>query len=251
MNDEMKETYRQQIYENYLTTTFDARNDVSSDGTAHSAKVFVREMGKYLPNEKDAAILEIGCGLGGFLTACRNLGYTAVTGLDISPEQVAFCKQLGFEDVFCADGVNFLRETSEQYSLIVMSDVLEHIPKEQVLLTLGMVFQHLLPGGKIILRVPNLSNPFNIRTRYVDFTHEVGFTKESLAQVLRVSGFRVVTVHGAFVSDPRWLVRLVFERMLWWLYIQFYRRTMHLSSEVVPGKNLIAVGKKLGEGIND
>jgi 2-polyprenyl-3-methyl-5-hydroxy-6-metoxy-1,4-benzoquinol methylase len=244
--DKTPGSYRDQIYESYLTTTFEARNVVSREGVNEAARVYVREMGPFLPGDKAASILEIGCGLGGFLTAVYNLGYSNITGLDISPEQVAFCHKLGFEDVFCADGVTFLSETTAQYDLVVMSDVLEHIPKEQVLKTLSLIFQHLKSGGKVILRVPNLSNPLNIRTRYVDFSHEVGFTRESLEQILRVSGFAVDSVHGAYVEDPRWFIRLIFDRILRRLFIEFYHRTMHLSSDVIPGKNLIAVGQKPG-----
>jgi len=44
--------------------------------------------------------------------------------------------------------------------------------------------------GRLIVKVVNSANPITgAASRYVDFTHTVGFTEESLAQVLRMAGF--------------------------------------------------------------
>jgi SAM-dependent methyltransferase len=234
-------SYQAEIYDRYVSTTFAHRNDLSREGVARSAENFFREFGAYLPAGKAEPILEIGCGHGGFLLCCRQQGYADVSGVDISPEQVDFCHKLGFGEVVCSDALSYLRGSDRQFGLIVMSDVLEHLPKDQVLAVLKAINDHLRPGGRVVLRVPNMSNPFNLRTRYVDFSHESGFSRESLEQVLRVSGLEVERVYGAFTPHPRFLVRLVFERLLWRAFLLFYRHTMHLSHEVVRGKNLIGV----------
>jgi hypothetical protein len=39
-----------------------------------------------------------------------------------------------------------------------------------------------------------MRNPFNLATRHIDFTHEVGFTENSLHQVLTVAGFSNVKI---------------------------------------------------------
>lgn len=233
--------YRESIFETYRTHTYQHRTNLELEGVEKSARVHERFLRDHLPADRATPILEIGSGNGGFLLCCRQLGYENVRGSDISAEQVAYCHDLGFEDVVVADGLELLRGSRERYGCIVLSDVLEHVPKTQVLEMLGEIHGHLEPGGKVILRVPNMSNPLNIRTRYVDFTHEVGFSKESLQQVLRVSGFEVETIFGTFTRDPRWPVRLLFDVLLYRLFVQIYRRTLHLADEVIPGKNLIAI----------
>jgi hypothetical protein len=40
-------------------------------------------------------------------------------------------------------------------------------------------------GGIVVIDVPNMDWLFAFHERYMDFTHEVGFTKESLLQVMR------------------------------------------------------------------
>lgn len=236
--------YRRAIFDSYTTHTYRHRTDLSTAGVEKNAAQHRRIAGEFLPEETDAPILDLGCGNGGFLLACRQSGYSDLTGVDISQEQVDFCHRLGFDSVEQGDALEYLSSSTRRYALIAMNDVLEHVPKERVLATLDSLHDHLIPGGRALVRVPNLSNPWNLRTRYVDFTHEVGFSKESLAQVLRVAGLEVESIRGVFSEDPRWPMRWIFDRLLWWLVVQIYRRTLHLTEEVVRGKNLLAVARR-------
>lgn len=233
-----------EILDRYLTTTYASSNDLSAEGIERAARAYAREFGPLLPADRKAALLEVGCGVGGFLVCCRNLGYDDVDAFDISPEQVAFCHELGFGNVEQAEALDYLGRQDRHYAAVVLSDVLEHLPKSRVVATLQAILDRLEVGGRVILRVPNMSNPLNVRTRYVDFTHESGFTAESLAQVLRAAGFEVSEVYGAFVPHRSWLARLVFDHLLWRAFLLFQRHTMHLKRAVVRGKNLIAVGIK-------
>lgn len=232
------------LYENYFSTSYLPRNDVSEAGMKSATATYRRQFAEYLPTNRRAPILEIGCGVGGFLNCCRELGYSDVHGIDISADQVEFCRSSGFPNVEHADALTYLRSENHQYHVVVMSDVLEHIERGEVLPTLSAVLESLEPGGRLILRVPNLSNPWNLRTRYVDFTHEVGFTTESIAQVLRMSGFEVTVVRGLFTPHRRWLARLIFDRLLWSALRLVHRHTLHLKNEPARGKNLLAVGVK-------
>ncbi|MBX3057492.1 MAG: class I SAM-dependent methyltransferase [Anaerolineae bacterium] len=239
-----KKEYHSPIYDTYLTHSYAPLNDLTEEGIQKASATYIREFAPYFPTDKKAVILEIGCGKGGFLSACQSLGYSHTHGLDISPEQVAFCQQMGIENVVCADGLTYLKETAYQFDLVVMSDVLEHLPKEDVLPTLQAIHMKLKSGGRVLIKVPNMSNPFNIRSRYVDFTHETSFTTESLAQILRVTGFQVEVVRGLYTLHRRWLARFFFDRLLWTAFLLFYRHTMHLTRGVERGKSLLAVGVK-------
>ena len=42
--------------------------------------------------------------------------------------------------------------------------------------------------------MPNAESPFGSRLRYADFTHELAFTRISITQVLRVTGFDNIRV---------------------------------------------------------
>lgn len=242
MSTAAERTAQEELLDRYLTTTYASRNDLSAEGLQRAARNYAREFGPLLPDSRAAAILEVGCGVGGFLLCCRELGYTDVDGIDLSGEQVTFCHDHGFERVEQAEALDFLSRPGRRYAAVVLSDVLEHLPRHRVVATLEAINGRLEAGGKVILRVPNMSNPLNLRTRYVDFTHESGFTKESLAQLLRAAGFGIETVYGAFTPHRSWLARLVFDGLLWRAFLLFQRHTMHLKREVERGKNLIAVG---------
>lgn len=231
-------------FEHYLSTTFRQRNDLSEAGLEKATRSCEKEFGRYLPEDREAGILEVGCGVGAFLELCRRGGHQRVRGVDISPEQVEFCRRRGFAQVECVDALSSLRNDERRYALILMSDVLEHLPRAQVLPVLLAARERLTSRGQLVLRVPNLSNPLNLRTRYVDFTHQVGFSQESLGQVLRMAGLEVERIEGSFHDHRRWLARVLFDRLLWWAFRLFYRHTMQLKDEPVRGKNLIAVARR-------
>ena len=237
----MKTRYSRRIYDTYHADTYADRNDLSDEGLARAAAAYKRTFGEFLPADREARILEIGCGVGAFLDCLANMGFRHCRGIDISPDQVDFCHSRGHSDVVCSDGLSFLEAAPESFDAIVMSDVLEHLDKDTALATLDAVARRLAPGGRLLLRVPNLSNPLNVRTRYVDFTHELGFSQESLAQVLRLTGFEILTIHGEFVEHRRLLLRWIFDRLAWWAFKTIYRRTLHLKADIERGKNLVAV----------
>jgi hypothetical protein len=49
--------------------------------------------------------------------------------------------------------------------------------------------QALQPGGKLIITTGNMACFTGLFSRYMDFTHETGFTETSLKQVLMLAGF--------------------------------------------------------------
>lgn len=145
----------------------------------------------YLPLLRDlpeGLILDIGCGLGDFLTFCRTELGREACGLDLVAENVAYCGELGLQ-VEQADATEYLQRELE-YAAVVMNDVLEHIEKPQVVPLLGLIRSRLAPGGRVLIKVPNMSNLVTgLRGRFMDFTHATGYTEEALRQVLETAGF--------------------------------------------------------------
>ena len=62
---------------------------------------------------------------------------------------------------------------------------MEHIEKNRILEFLELVNNSLIEGGIALIEVPNMDWIWASHERYMDFTHEVGFTKESLRQIMR------------------------------------------------------------------
>lgn len=148
-----------------------------------------------LPKNKESKILEIGFGNGLFLNFLIKQGYSNFLGIEIGKEQFEYVKSNITENIELIKDTNiFLEKNKETFDVIVFSDVLEHIAKENIIFFLKNVKKSLRNEGTVICKVPNIANPFTIRSRYRDFTHTVGFTKESLEQVFSTVRFRDIKV---------------------------------------------------------
>ena len=108
-----------------------------------------------------------------------------------------FCKGNITKYVAAADAFDFLKE-NRSFHLIVANDVIEHITKERILEFLHLVFKSLEMGGIVFVKTDNMSNPFGLRGRYMDVSHEIGFTEHSLFEVLNATGFQNIHLIGAY-----------------------------------------------------
>jgi 2-polyprenyl-3-methyl-5-hydroxy-6-metoxy-1,4-benzoquinol methylase len=148
--------------------------------------------------------------------------------------------------VAVAEGKAFLHNKQQFYDLIATHDVLEHIPKKEVISFLTSIHRALKENGLLFLRVPNMSNPFDLDSRYNDFTHEVGFTAKSLTQVLYLGGFRDIQILPARVipvKNFRNALRKLFVKGLHsFLKFCFYIQDFHVPENL--DMNLSAVVRK-------
>ena len=141
----------------------------------------------YAKHLKKGKILEIGCNRGYILKWLHGEGLNDIEGIDLSPADVELAKEYtGLENIFCADAFEYLKEKENAYDCIISKDVLEHIDKNKLDEFLILVRGALKPDGKLILQVPNMDWIMAQHERYMDLTHEVGFTRESLGELLRL-----------------------------------------------------------------
>jgi cyclopropane fatty-acyl-phospholipid synthase-like methyltransferase len=155
----------------------------------------------------------------------KNWGYRNYEGIDISVSTVNYCKSIGLRCTLVEDTASWLGERSENFELITLLDVLEHIRKEDTIYFLKFLRKSLINGGKLIIQVPNLQSPDGQLHRYNDFTHEVGFTEHSMRQVLLVAGFDKFQFYG-FESITSKSVRACIRtrlRNIFWQYIKITR----------------------------
>lgn len=154
--------------------------------------------GREMPKDKGAKILEVGCGFGWFVYYMDRKKYRNIFGIDTDASKINLIKRFGINKVEKADVFDFLRN-KRNYDLIILTCVLEHIPKKKVFEILSLVNKSLKKGGKIVITVPNMESPLNLRMRYLDFTHESGFTVNALLHALYYSGFGRLRVRDQFI----------------------------------------------------
>ena len=206
--------------------------------------------GRLLPQDREARIVEVGCGFGPFLHFLRGEGYQNVEGFDVSPQQVEAAGRLGIAGVTRGELSSYLASRGGLYDCVVAIDVVDHIPKDEVLDALRLVHESLKPGGRFLMQAVNGAAPFPGRLRYGDFTHEFAFTPNSVRQVLRAAGFKEIEVRGAppYVHGiPSLLRRLIgcFAGVVMWAYM--VAETGMLRGHIFS-QNLIVAAEKRGAG---
>jgi 2-polyprenyl-3-methyl-5-hydroxy-6-metoxy-1,4-benzoquinol methylase len=181
----------QKLYDRYTTTSHMAGVDEKflSDW---SGVYFRAHFAALLPLNRDAKILEVGCGYGRYLKELLDMGYTNAYGIDISEEQIQYARrELGLSIAEKADAVDWLRNKNDQFDCILVLDVLEHLQTDY-LLTLGeSIYSSLKPGGRVLVQVPNGVLPLNDH-RYGDLTHMRAFTTKSMRQFFLLSGLKPI-----------------------------------------------------------
>lgn len=178
------------LYANYVTTHY-ARAHSSDFGRV--ARGYGAVYYDALPDEKDAPILDLGCGMGEFLAFLESRGYTAAEGAELSPESAEAARSRVASTVHLVeDPLAFLAERPGRYRMITMNYVIEHLPKASVVPTLQAVRAALAPGGTLFVTTDNPAPLGGLLSRYNDFTHEWIFTELSLQQVLDLAGFEGV-----------------------------------------------------------
>ncbi len=197
---------------------------------------YEREIGKYIGELKDKSILELGCGIGGLLKFLQIKGAVNIIGVDSAPDQIEFCKKYVSNKVIQSDVIEYLKGQQNQFDYIFAFDLIEHIKKEQMQEFCSLIYRNLKDGGKIIIRTPNMGCLFAFHSRYIDYTHEIGFTEESINQVLKEAGFKKITVDNSYIGKKRLLSVRIFQRMLEKLY------NIRLSRIVT--KNIIVLAEK-------
>jgi protein O-GlcNAc transferase len=109
----------------------------------------VREVARIKPSGK---WLDIGFGNGNLMFTADEFGYQTI-GTDLRPSVVESMKAQGF-DARCSD----IAEVSDRVDVISMCDVLEHVPFPKK--TLARAQKLLLPGGVLVLSMPNIDSWF-------------------------------------------------------------------------------------------
>lgn len=190
------QTHYRDIFYNKYASTRSLLKTGSADLSANLAarKPFLLSIiKKFFPKNRDAKIIDVGCGYGALLYFSKQAGYQNWVGYDASEEQVSVANQMGLEQVYlktAMDALNLLADHS--IDLVISFDIVEHMTKLEVIAFSREVFRVLKPRGKWIIHTLNAESPFFGRIRYGDFTHENGFTKESIKQLLNVVGYQQV-----------------------------------------------------------
>lgn len=216
-----------------------------------------RMLGPHLPAEPLAPILDVGCGRGYALQDLAGLGYTNLQGIDSDAGQAAYGRQQGLAVTHVVQTESFLAGKPGAYAVILLMDVLEHVPRAAQPGFLRAIAHSLRPGGRLICTVPNAGSAIGSYWLHNDYTHQWSFTADSLSGLLEQCGFGGVRCTGIeFFLRPRFLVWLPTPRAIaWWLrcLVRCRQRACYVAElgwsrgrDVVLTPNLLAVADRAG-----
>lgn len=184
-------SYRSRIFKEYASYFQDANLVFDPVKASRWGKAYDFYLRGWLPENKNAAIIDLACGGGNLLYFFEQRGYSKACGVDISPEQVQLARQI-VPEVFQGNVIDFLGSHVNSFDLITGLDIIEHFQKDEVLLFLDLCYQSLRSGGRLVLQTPNAETPWGATHRYNDLTHEVCFNPHSLLRLMHMCGFEQV-----------------------------------------------------------
>ncbi|MFH1162132.1 MAG: class I SAM-dependent methyltransferase [Candidatus Jorgensenbacteria bacterium] len=201
--------------------------------------------GRFLPKDRSARILDLGCGRGGMVHWLQSLGYASAEGIDISRESIQNGIDLGIRNIHHGDAVSFLKDKRECYDAILLVDVLGFLIKDEIPEILKAVAASLRTGGVVIARVSNAESPMTSKLRYEHSREETRFTEMNLKETLERSGFKNV---GAYPVRPVIHGVVSFIRYCLWRVVEgglkCYRLIEAGSPSGVFTQNMIVVGRR-------
>jgi len=180
--------YRTRLYTNYGKVFQSAPERFDKQAAARWGRAYEYYLRGWLPESKDARIADLACGYGRLLYFFWERGYRHITGVDISPDQVARAREV-IPDVHQMHVLDFLEAHRGEFDLLTALDLIEHLTKVEVLRFLNGCFAALKPGGRLVLQTPNADSPFGMGMALNDITHEVAFNPNALGRLLAQAGF--------------------------------------------------------------
>lgn len=234
--------FKEAIYTNYIR--YHNSHITESASLAKFKRQFSANnfyFGNFLPRDKNAIILEIGCGDGNIMYWLKENGYPNARGIDLSQEQVDAGKLLGIYNIEVADLKTYL-ETNHNFDLILAKDVFEHFTRQEFFDTLIKIRKSLTTTGTLVIQVINGQGIFYTSHFFADVTHEMAYTEKSLRQLILAAGFNHIEVYP--VNPMPHGIKGMIRSILWKFKVathKFWKAAEYGAGSGIFTSNIIAV----------
>lgn len=144
---------------------------------------------KFLPPQKKARVVDLGCGQGEFLYFLKKNGYNNILGIDLIEKNVQICKSRGLK-AKKYDLQKYVNNVKNKSDVFILSNVLEHFTKEEIIEILKGLYKRLNNGGSIFIIIPNCNNIYGLATFFSDITHKSALIEKSFDDLLSYTRFK-------------------------------------------------------------
>jgi 2-polyprenyl-3-methyl-5-hydroxy-6-metoxy-1,4-benzoquinol methylase len=211
------------------------------------------EAERWLTPEKGDIVLDAGCGSGVLAAQLAEYPGAEVIGIDSNPSAISFATRH-----FCRSNLQFRLGTvndtnfpKESFTKIALLEVIEHIPREDILKVLLHLNMILRSNGRVVISTPNSDSLWPLIEWIVDRTnllprmksdqHVAFYNLGSLSKLAEEAGFKMVTYRSINLFSP-WLA------MLSWRFALEARRLEHARRHTL-GAILVVVFEKESENL--
>ena len=164
------EAFQEAAYEAFEANRFfercqDELSTLKTSGDLRPAKKEIFDLiSRHVHLDQNSSALEIGCFVGDLLAALSFQYQSKVIGVEPSSKAVEFAKNtfdLDLQNTSFQNSNYFRNHTSyaSSFDLIILEDVLSWMPRQTLLITLGLIDYLLKPEGYLVIR--DFSPPFS------------------------------------------------------------------------------------------
>lgn len=176
----------------------------------------LKHIKKFIPEIKNPAILDAGCGTGGLMEFLRINGFKNIVGFDLSEDAIEYAKNKG-ANVRIGNILECSKAyTHESFDVVISNDILTVLPFSTDTLALQNLVSLVKPGGIIILNLAAGKEfsgthdiAVNMTKRYTQ--SEIMLLCSNYAEVLYIS-------HWPFFLSPLIFIIRFFQRLKFRLY---------------------------------
>ena len=149
-------------------------------------------------------VLDVGTSTGTNLRLLRELGFSDVTGLDMSEEAVRFCSAKGLGSVRLGD-ITKMPFADETFSLVLATDIIEHVDDDRA--AISEIRRVLKPNGAALISVPAFPSLWGFQDEVSH--HKRRYRMKPLREKLGQGGLRVLDAFhfNYLLFAPIWTAR--------------------------------------------
>jgi len=149
-------------------------------------KIIGTLLNRYLPKNQPLKILDAGCGTGRNIIFLKKYG--KVSGFDISPHAIKYCKKRKLTNIRLGS-INKIASKNNSFDLVTCFDVLYHM-QANYKKAIDEFYRILKPGGTLLVRVAAYQWLMSYHDKTIHTKHR--FTKTELKKLLLKNKFKVI-----------------------------------------------------------
>ncbi|MCX6599678.1 MAG: class I SAM-dependent methyltransferase [Acidobacteria bacterium] len=180
--DDLRDFHQQDYREEYKGFRLPKRKN-----TLRSGRLALERLRMLAPLAPAARVLDVGSGSGEWLFLLQSLGH-AVNGIEADTAYGEYAR-VTYGVPVLSTGLFEADLPPSSFEFITAFHVLEHLtdPAGALRRLLGW----LVPGGRLLVEVPNINSPHQNPSGRFHYAHVLGFTSESLAYAATLAGFQI------------------------------------------------------------